>query len=222
MHFICSQGLTPEPQRIFLDYQDYSSSLFQNVKIDELFRLKMWTLYNVTCQAKNQSSQNQKVKVTRKCRASHCSNWRNEGGHKCSRVPNHEEEASEESHHDATNNWVCIIAAEHTCLSLLGKNEGSSIQALWVNWILLVLDRAQRKLYMSCSNPSRVVSYWISKAHVLKSDASKIEEGIRFFSHAPKQYSKLWCYTHKSLPTIKLTDALLKGHDRRVGLFAKI
>ena len=127
------------------------------------------------------------------------------------------------SHHDATNNWVCIIAAEHTCLSLLGKNEeGSSIQALWVNWILLVLDRAQRKLYMSCSNPSRVVSYWISKAHVLKSDASKIEEGIRFFSHAPKPYSKLWCYTHKSLPTIKLTDALLKGHDRRVGLFAKI
>ena len=54
----------------------------------------------------------------------------------------------QKSHHDATNNWVCIIAAEHTCLSLLGKNEGSSIQALWVNWILLVLDRAQRKLYI--------------------------------------------------------------------------
>ena len=108
------------------------------------------------------------------------------------------------SHHDATNNWVCIIAAEHTCLSLLGKNEGSSIQALWVNWILLVLDRAQRKLYMSCSNPSRVVSYWISKAHVLSLMHQKLKKGFAFF-HMPQSH-------------IRSSDATLINHCQQLSL----
>ena len=54
----------------------------------------------------------------------------------------------------------------------------------------------------------------------VQSDASKIEEGIRSFFHMPPSHIRISDAT--LINHCKQLSLLPKGHDRRVGLFAKI